>query len=122
MRTAFLDFLESEYSAENLCFWLSCEKFRKLKTEEQRFKEGQSIYSRFISPNSPLQVTDFECSLTIQASARSLLLTNACAIQSRASGVLRLFLTIRCCDGANKVMLLNFPDAEFAINKCSHSQ
>ena len=56
MRTAFLEFLESEYSSENLCFWLSCEKFRKLKSEEQRMREGQNIYAQYISPNAPNQV------------------------------------------------------------------
>ena len=57
MKAAFLDFLESEYSSENLCFWLSCEKYRKLKSEEQRSREGQHIYSQYVCPNAPHQVT-----------------------------------------------------------------
>ena len=56
MRTAFFEFLSSEYSSENLCFWLSCEKYRKIKNNDERFKEGQEIYTQYISNNSPLQV------------------------------------------------------------------
>jgi len=56
MKTAFLDFLESEYSSENLCFWIACEKYRKVKSEEHRTKEGQHIYSQYVCPNAPSQV------------------------------------------------------------------
>ncbi|XP_076822557.1 uncharacterized protein LOC143468953 [Clavelina lepadiformis] len=55
-RTAFNDFLGSEYSSENLRFWTSCEKFRKMKSAEQRLREGRWIYSQYISPNAPHQI------------------------------------------------------------------
>nr|CAB3265556.1 regulator of G-protein signaling 2-like [Phallusia mammillata] len=56
MRMAFHDFLDSEYSSENLKFWCSCEKFKKLKTADQRLREGEHIYQQYISSRSPHQV------------------------------------------------------------------
>ncbi|TRY98378.1 hypothetical protein DNTS_021800 [Danionella cerebrum] len=56
----FTAFLKSEVSAENILFWLACEKFQKMKDTEQLKKEALSIYNTFLSSNatSPINIDD----------------------------------------------------------------
>ncbi|XP_059382611.1 regulator of G-protein signaling 14-like isoform X2 [Carassius carassius] len=58
----FTGFLKSEVSAENILFWLACEKFRKIPVHqtEQLKKEASSIYNTFLSSNatSPINIDD----------------------------------------------------------------
>ncbi|XP_051956272.1 regulator of G-protein signaling 14-like isoform X1 [Xyrauchen texanus] len=58
----FTAFLKSEVSAENILFWLACEKFRKIpanQTEQMR-REALSIYNSFLSSSatSPINIDD----------------------------------------------------------------
>ncbi|XP_026090259.1 regulator of G-protein signaling 14-like isoform X1 [Carassius auratus] len=58
----FTAFLKSEVSAENILYWLACEKFRKIpphQTEKLK-KEASSIYNTFLSSNakSPINIDD----------------------------------------------------------------
>lgn len=50
---AFRGFLRSEFSEENLKFWLACEDYRGSPSKTK----ASSIYSRFISPDAPLEVS-----------------------------------------------------------------
>uniref|UniRef100_A0A1A8CVM5 RGS domain-containing protein n=1 Tax=Nothobranchius kadleci TaxID=1051664 RepID=A0A1A8CVM5_NOTKA len=52
---AFRGFLRSEFSEENLEFWLACEYYRVSPSNLQKTK-ASSIYSQFINPHSPLEV------------------------------------------------------------------
>ncbi|KAG1940360.1 regulator of G-protein signaling 14 isoform X1 [Pimephales promelas] len=58
----FTAFLKSEVSAENILFWLACEKFRKIPAyqSEQLTREALSIYNSFLSSNatSPINIDD----------------------------------------------------------------
>uniref|UniRef100_A0A8C2E9G6 Regulator of G protein signaling 14a n=1 Tax=Cyprinus carpio TaxID=7962 RepID=A0A8C2E9G6_CYPCA len=58
----FTGFLKSEVSAENILFWLACEKFRKIPVHqtEQLKKEASSIYNTFLSSDatSPINIDD----------------------------------------------------------------
>ncbi|XP_067279339.1 regulator of G-protein signaling 14 isoform X2 [Pseudorasbora parva] len=58
----FTAFLKSEVSAENILFWLACEKFRKIPAyqTEQLKREALSIYNSFLSSNatSPINIDD----------------------------------------------------------------
>uniref|UniRef100_A0A672LUE0 Regulator of G protein signaling 14a n=1 Tax=Sinocyclocheilus grahami TaxID=75366 RepID=A0A672LUE0_SINGR len=58
----FTGFLKSEVSAENILFWLACEKFRKIPVHqtEKLKKEASSIYNTFLSSNatSPINIDD----------------------------------------------------------------
>ncbi|XP_050949154.1 regulator of G-protein signaling 14 isoform X2 [Labeo rohita] len=58
----FTAFLKSEVSAENILFWLACEKFRKIPAHqaEQLKREASSIYNKFLSSNatSPINIDD----------------------------------------------------------------
>ncbi|XP_029364253.1 regulator of G-protein signaling 5 [Echeneis naucrates] len=52
---AFRDFLRSEFSEENLEFWLACEKYRLCPVNLQKAK-ASSIYSQFINPDAQQEV------------------------------------------------------------------
>lgn len=52
---AFRWFLRSEFSEENLNFWLSCEEY-KLMPESKLSSKAQSISSQFINPDAPQEV------------------------------------------------------------------
>ncbi|XP_044202026.1 regulator of G-protein signaling 5 isoform X2 [Thunnus albacares] len=52
---AFHEFLRSEFSEENLEFWLACEDYRVSPSNKQRTKAG-SIYNQFINPDAPQEV------------------------------------------------------------------
>ncbi|XP_052362037.1 regulator of G-protein signaling 16-like [Oncorhynchus keta] len=49
---AFLWFLQSEFSEENLQFWLACEEYRVTPPWQQGAK-AQSMYCQYINPGSP---------------------------------------------------------------------
>lgn len=54
---AFRAFLKSEFSEENIEFWLACEDFRKTKTAAKIGSKAQRIYSEFIQADAPQEVT-----------------------------------------------------------------
>ncbi|XP_041789096.1 regulator of G-protein signaling 5 [Chelmon rostratus] len=49
---AFRGFLRSEFSEENLMFWLACEDYRVSPSKTK----ASSIYSQFINPDAPQEV------------------------------------------------------------------
>lgn len=54
----FHDFLKSQYSEENLLFWLAVEKLKK-ETDQAAVKEhAQSIYRDYLSAESPKEVSN----------------------------------------------------------------
>ncbi|CAB1421358.1 unnamed protein product [Pleuronectes platessa] len=52
---AFRGFLRSEFSEENLEFWLACQNYRVLPSNLQKTK-ASGIYSQFINPDAPQEV------------------------------------------------------------------
>ena len=59
----FHDFLKSQYSEENLLFWLAVEKLKK-ETDQGTFKElAQSIYRDYLSAESPKEVSSMKSTL-----------------------------------------------------------
>eukprot|EP00062_Callorhinchus_milii_P010886 gi/632956230/ref/XP_007893856.1/ PREDICTED: regulator of G-protein signaling 21-like [Callorhinchus milii] len=58
---AFRGFLKSEFSEENIDFWLVCEDYRKTKTPEKLASKAKHIYTEFIKSEAPKQVNiDFQ--------------------------------------------------------------
>lgn len=51
----FRGFLRSEFSEENLEFWLACEDYGVSRSNLQKTK-ASSIYSQFINPDAPKEV------------------------------------------------------------------
>ncbi|XP_069824055.1 regulator of G-protein signaling 21-like [Dendropsophus ebraccatus] len=54
--TAFRGFLKSEFSDENIEFWLACEDFKRTKTPSQLATKANKIYCEFIKAEAPREV------------------------------------------------------------------
>uniref|UniRef100_A0A670YWD0 Regulator of G protein signaling 18 n=1 Tax=Pseudonaja textilis TaxID=8673 RepID=A0A670YWD0_PSETE len=53
---AFIKFLRSEFSEENIEFWMACEEYRKSKDATQLPLKAKTIYETFIERESPKEV------------------------------------------------------------------
>ncbi|XP_059334235.1 regulator of G-protein signaling 21 isoform X1 [Ammospiza nelsoni] len=53
---AFRTFLKSEFSEENVEFWLACEDFKKTKSSSKIALKAQKIYSDFIQADAPKEI------------------------------------------------------------------
>uniref|UniRef100_A0A2K6CXE6 Regulator of G protein signaling 21 n=1 Tax=Macaca nemestrina TaxID=9545 RepID=A0A2K6CXE6_MACNE len=53
---AFRTFLKSEFSEENVEFWLACEDFKKMKNAEKIASKARMIYSEFIEADAPKEI------------------------------------------------------------------
>ena len=51
----FRDFLRSEYSDENLEFWIACEEYRALK-DDRLVAQAQKIFADFVAIQAPREV------------------------------------------------------------------
>ncbi|XP_062912538.1 regulator of G-protein signaling 17-like [Mobula hypostoma] len=56
-RNIFRQFLRTEYSEENMLFWLACEEFKKEKNSKVVEEKARVIYENFISILSPKEVS-----------------------------------------------------------------
>ena len=54
----FRNFLCSEYSEENIEFWIACEEYKQLKSR-QFSPRAQKIYSDFVTVHAPKEVIVF---------------------------------------------------------------
>ncbi|KAG7223789.1 hypothetical protein INR49_026472 [Caranx melampygus] len=70
---AFRGFLRSEFSEENLEFWLACEDYRVSSSNLQKLK-ASSIYTQFINPDAQQEVGGKE-SVNLDAETREALLS-----------------------------------------------
>lgn len=52
----FENFLRTEYSEENLLFWLACEKYKTRTTETELAKAAKTIFEEFVQVDAPRQV------------------------------------------------------------------
>uniref|UniRef100_UPI00398E6646 regulator of G-protein signaling 5-like n=1 Tax=Pristiophorus japonicus TaxID=55135 RepID=UPI00398E6646 len=58
---AFRAFLRSEYSEENIEFWLACEEYRKIRSPAKQASKATKIYLDFIETDAPKEVNiDYE--------------------------------------------------------------
>ncbi|XP_001516413.1 regulator of G-protein signaling 18 [Ornithorhynchus anatinus] len=53
---AFTKFLKTEFSEENIEFWIACEEFKKIKDAKQMVLKAKAIYQRFVKNNAPKEV------------------------------------------------------------------
>ncbi|XP_048213264.1 regulator of G-protein signaling 21 [Perognathus longimembris pacificus] len=53
---AFRTFLKSEFSEENVEFWLACEDFKKTECAEKIVSKAKRIYSEFIVADAPKEI------------------------------------------------------------------
>ncbi|XP_038860432.1 regulator of G-protein signaling 21-like [Salvelinus fontinalis] len=55
-QAAFRQFLKSEYSEENILFWLACEDYKKIKSLPEMISSANRIYSEFVECEAPRQI------------------------------------------------------------------
>lgn len=53
---AFRSFLQSEFSDENVEFWMACEDFKKIKNSVKMATKAKKIYEDFIQSEGPREV------------------------------------------------------------------
>jgi regulator of G-protein signaling len=52
----FRTFLKSEFSDENIEFWLTCEEYKKIKSSFRMSSKAKKIYEQFIKAEAPKEV------------------------------------------------------------------
>lgn len=52
----FEEFLRTEYSEENLLFWLACEDYKKIFSGAEMAAAAKRIYIEFVQVDAPRQV------------------------------------------------------------------
>ncbi|KAG8127668.1 hypothetical protein E2320_014561, partial [Naja naja] len=57
-RAAFHAFLKSEFSEENLDFWLACEDYRKLRGCDKLQESAKKIFDQYITIQAPKETRD----------------------------------------------------------------
>ncbi|NXI47041.1 RGS18 protein, partial [Galbula dea] len=58
---AFTKFLKTEFSEENIEFWIACEDYKKSKTSDELLPKAKTIYETFIQKDAPKEVNlDFQ--------------------------------------------------------------
>ena len=54
--TAFRAFLKTEFSDENIEFWMACEDYKKIKSSAKLVSRANKIYREFIDVKAPREV------------------------------------------------------------------
>ncbi|XP_048844318.1 regulator of G-protein signaling 8-like [Brienomyrus brachyistius] len=53
---AFREFLKTEYSEENILFWLACEDYKKIKSTPEMISTANRIYTEYVQTEAPRQI------------------------------------------------------------------
>lgn len=53
---AFRAFLKTEFSDENIEFWMACEDYKKIKSPAKLMTKANKIYEEFIDVQAPREV------------------------------------------------------------------
>lgn len=53
---AFQVFLKSEFSNENIEFWLICDEYKKIRTSSRLTSRAKKIFESYIEANAPKEV------------------------------------------------------------------
>ncbi|XP_055671443.1 regulator of G-protein signaling 16 isoform X4 [Falco peregrinus] len=61
--TAFHTFLKTEFSEENLDFWLACEDFKKTRSKTKLASKANRIFEEFVQSEAPREVRTFSASV-----------------------------------------------------------
>lgn len=54
----FRTFLKSEFSDENIEFWLTCEDYKKITSSYKMSSKARKIFEQFVEAESPKEVED----------------------------------------------------------------
>lgn len=59
-KTTFQAFLKSEFSDENIEFWMKCEDFKKIRSNATLTSRAKKIFERYIQAEAPREVINFD--------------------------------------------------------------
>ncbi|NXU58946.1 RGS18 protein, partial [Turnix velox] len=80
---AFTKFLKTEFSEENIEFWMACEDYKKSKTAHELLPKAKAIYETFIQKDAPKEVNlDFHTKEATSQSIKKPVLTTFDAAQN----------------------------------------
>lgn len=80
----FTQFLKTEFSDENIAFWIACEDYKKSKDPQQIIRKAKAIYETFIQTDAPQEVNlDFHTKEILAKSITQPTLHSFDAAQSR---------------------------------------
>ncbi|XP_064004356.1 regulator of G-protein signaling 18 isoform X2 [Pogoniulus pusillus] len=80
---AFMKFLKTEFSEENIEFWIACEDYKKSKTSHELLPKARTIYETFIQKDAPKEVNlDFQTKEVTSQNIRQPILTTFDAAQN----------------------------------------
>ncbi|XP_008115101.2 regulator of G-protein signaling 13 [Anolis carolinensis] len=49
-------YLKTEYSDENIDFWLTCERYKKIASQRKRTAVAQKLFNEYIQPQAPREI------------------------------------------------------------------
>ncbi|XP_041126743.1 regulator of G-protein signaling 4-like [Polyodon spathula] len=75
--TSFITFLKSEFSEENIEFWMACEDYKKIKLPSKLTPMAKNIYEQYVAVQSPKEV-NLDSSTREETSRNLLEPTTAC--------------------------------------------
>ncbi|XP_069497444.1 regulator of G-protein signaling 18 isoform X3 [Ambystoma mexicanum] len=85
---AFTRFLKTEFSEENIEFWLACEEYKESKTTQQLSSTAKTIFEKFIQKEAPKEVNlDFN---TKQLTSKNILQPTLFSFDSAQATIYRL--------------------------------
>ncbi|XP_010075966.1 PREDICTED: regulator of G-protein signaling 18 isoform X2 [Pterocles gutturalis] len=80
---AFTKFLKTEFSEENIEFWIACEDYKKSKTAHELLPKAKTIYETFIRKDAPKEVNlDFQTKEVTSQSIEQPIITTFDAAQN----------------------------------------
>ncbi|XP_033367361.1 regulator of G-protein signaling 18 isoform X3 [Parus major] len=57
---AFTKFLKTEFSEENIEFWIACEDYKKIKSAQELLPKAKTIFETFIEKDAPKETLKFQ--------------------------------------------------------------
>lgn len=78
-RSCFRQFLRTEFSEENMMFWLACEELKKETNKTVVEEKVRQIYEDFISILSPKEVSHSGCDVKVVSCKMLRLISQICS-------------------------------------------
>ncbi|KAL4635037.1 regulator of G-protein signaling 4-like [Arapaima gigas] len=85
---AFSTFLKSEFSEENIEFWIACEEYKKITCKEDLSTKAKMIYDQYVDVDSPREVN--LDSATREETRRNLKEPNLCSFDEAQKKIFTL--------------------------------
>ncbi|XP_048844311.1 regulator of G-protein signaling 18 isoform X3 [Brienomyrus brachyistius] len=86
----FTEFLRSEFSEENIEFWLACNDYKSTRSDSKRLNKAKTIYALYIEADAPKEINiDHPTKVTIQQNIRCPTVSCFDAAQSKVYSLMK---------------------------------